>query len=154
MKLSRTLLALGFVALAVLAFATTAQAKPQYCEFECTGSSACSTSCTDFESGNVITCGQYGVCDSGGCGCDGYIYGTSGADTLSGNAARNCIYGLGGDDTLYGNSGGDKLYGGSDDDTLYGGSGDDCLYGGSGWDHLDGGSGTDYCTEGEYYTSC
>jgi Ca2+-binding RTX toxin-like protein len=153
MKSPRTLSLLGLSLLVILALAATADAKPQVCWIECTASSACSTSCTD-DLGIVITCGQWGVCDTGGCSCQSYIYGTSGGDTLSGDAYNNCIYGFGGDDTISGNSGGDKLYGDAGNDTLYGNSGNDCLYGGSGWDHLDGGTGTDYCVQGEAYVSC
>jgi|GEM_PF-3441365 len=162
MKSLKTLSVLAFALLAVLALATAGQAKPPSCEFSCTTSTTCSAYCTDQfgefgPPGGVITCGQWGVCNSGSggsCSCQTYIYGTGYPDTLTGNSYNNCIYGYGGDDTIYGNSGGDKLYGGDGNDTLYGGSGDDCLYGGSGSDHLDGGTGNDYCTEGETYVSC
>jgi len=159
MKSLKTLSALAFALLAVLALASAVQAKPLYCDIQCTTSTACSTYCTDRfgevgSPGQVITCSDWGVCDRGGCTCQTYIYGSSNPDTLSGDSSNNCIYGLDGNDTIYGSSGGDKLYGDGGDDTLYGQSGDDCLYGGSGSDHLDGGTGTDYCTQGETYVNC
>jgi serralysin len=57
--------------------------------------------------------------------------GTSGNDTIRGNAAANVLigglgldslYGLGGNDTLYGDDSGDHLYGDDGNDTLYFGS--------------------------------
>lgn len=90
------------------------------------------------------------------------VYGTEGADTLTGTAARrNYLYGLGGNDTLngkelddmldggagsdklYGNAGNDTLYGGDGSDTLSGSTGNDILVGGAGADTLDGGTGAD-----------
>lgn len=62
------------------------------------------------------------------------IFGTSGDDSLSGNAFGNYIYGLAGYDDLEGGDGDDVIEGGDDDDVLRGGAGDD---------HLDGGDGND-----------
>jgi|GEM_PF-1166498 len=81
------------------------------------------------------------------------VYGTEGADTLTGTTGRkNYIYGLGGndtlngkelDDTLDGGAGSDRLYGMAGNDTLDGGAGNDRLYGGDGNDVLAGGIGND-----------
>jgi len=81
------------------------------------------------------------------------VYGTEGADTLTGTTGRrNTIYGLGGndtlngkelDDTLDGGAGSDRLYGMAGNDTLYGGEGNDTLSGSTGSDILVGGAGND-----------
>ncbi len=129
------------------------------CDESCSCVRSCSYGCDD--EGDPSTCSDSGnlciyspECSPPSCRCGINIYGTSGNDTLTGNAYNNCIYGYAGDDSLYGSGGHDKLYGGSGNDSLYGGDGNDCLYGGSGFDYLDGGPGTDYCTEGETYVSC
>ncbi len=67
------------------------------------------------------------------------VYGTSFADTLTGDANANFLHGRGGgNDTLVGGAGDDSLYGGFsasvDNDTLIGGAGADILYGGGGVD--------------------
>ncbi len=95
-----------------------------------------------------------------------YVFGTPGADTLSGTPQSTLTYGLGGDDALSGLSGPDCLVGGPGDDRLdggpgadvllggdgadrlSGGPGNDVLYGGPGDDHLDGGPGNDVCYRG------
>lgn len=83
---------------------------------------------------------------------DDYFYGTSAADTITGQTGRNLIYGFGGNDvltganavdTIEGGDGADQLFGLGADDTLDGGIGDDALDGGSGNDTLRGGDGTD-----------
>jgi Ca2+-binding RTX toxin-like protein len=71
------------------------------------------------------------------------VYGTTGNDILTGNAAANLLQGGSGNDTLNGDGGNDILDGGSGDDTLIGGAGDDDLYGGTGIDSLNGGAGID-----------
>jgi Ca2+-binding RTX toxin-like protein len=79
------------------------------------------------------------------------IYGTSGADNLTGTALNDNLYGYApggagldtGDDTLTSNAGNDRLFGGGGNDTLAGGAGNDGLYGGVGDDTLDGGAGND-----------
>ena len=97
----------------------------------------------------------------GGAGGFENIYGTSGTETIKGDANANLLRGgRGGSDTIYGYAGNDILYGhGQDSDsasdssytsakTLYGGEGDDILYGGAGEDILDGGTGKDTLTGG------
>jgi serralysin len=71
------------------------------------------------------------------------LTGTSGNDTLNGDALDDDLYGLAGADTLTGNGGADYLDGGAGNDTLNGNDGDDTLIGGAGRDRLDGGAGTD-----------
>lgn len=61
-------------------------------------------------------------------------YGTSGADTLSGDLWRDSILGGAGDDDLSGDGGDDRLFGGDGADILTGGLGDDELVGGLGAD--------------------
>jgi serralysin len=74
------------------------------------------------------------------------IKGSNFADTLTGNAGANRLYGLDGNDTLSGGAGTDRLYGGIGNDILRGGAGDDRLDGGAGADAIDGGDGTDQIT--------
>src|SRR5262245_52226142 len=82
------------------------------------------------------------------------IYGTNGADNLSGtdNQLGDRIFGwpLGGDeptdtgnDTLSGLGGNDQLFGGGGDDTLIGREGNDQIIAGAGADFLDGGADAD-----------
>ncbi len=66
-----------------------------------------------------------------------------GADTLTGNALDNALYGMRGNDLLYGAAGADDLNGGAGDDKLYGGTERDRLHGDAGGDLLDGGAGDD-----------
>ncbi len=60
--------------------------------------------------------------------------GTSGEDTLSGNAQENHMSGNDGNDTLYGHGGNDSLYGGVGNDFIDGGAGHDVMAGGEGDD--------------------
>jgi Ca2+-binding RTX toxin-like protein len=53
------------------------------------------------------------------------LTGTAGADTLTGGALDDHLYGLGGNDTLTGNAGNDYLDGGTGADTMTGGAGND-----------------------------
>jgi Ca2+-binding RTX toxin-like protein len=80
-----------------------------------------------------------------GCGAiTGIVYvGTSAANTRTGLARTDIMFGLGGNDTLRGAGGVDCLYGGVGNDVLRGGSGADRLFGDSGNDRLDGQSGND-----------
>ncbi len=72
------------------------------------------------------------------------VYGTQGADALTGTAGRrNTLYGLGGNDTLTGREMDDTLDGGAGSDTLKGWRGNDTLIGGAGDDKLYGESGSD-----------
>ncbi|MBF0332721.1 MAG: cadherin-like domain-containing protein [Alphaproteobacteria bacterium] len=70
------------------------------------------------------------------------IFGTQGADHLSGGGA-NVIGGGPGDDTIVGGNGADQLYGGSGDDIISGGTGADLIVGGHDDDGLSGGNGAD-----------
>ena len=73
-----------------------------------------------------------------------HIYGSSiSADTITGNASNNTLFGFGGVDVLNGLDGNDYLNGGSAADTLNGGEGNDVLVGGTGGDILNGGNGLD-----------
>ena len=72
------------------------------------------------------------------------IYGTFGADTLTGTSGADQVYGFGGDDSLSCGAGNDVIYGDTGNDTLDGGVGDDSLYGGEGYNLLLGQSGNDY----------
>ncbi len=81
-----------------------------------------------------------------------WIWGTSGADTLTGTSGDDTIIGRDGNDTLDGAGGADDIHGGAGNDTttggagndlLHGGEGDDTLYGGDGLDTLYGGAGAD-----------
>lgn len=74
---------------------------------------------------------------------NGWVYGTSGGDTITGNAGNDLYDGLGGEDFIYGRGGNDHLRGGAEDDALYGGADSDTLRGEAGDDELDGGTGDD-----------
>ena len=69
------------------------------------------------------------------------IFGSSYADTLTGDANGNQLYGGAGNDSLSSGGGGDTLHGDAGDDSLSGGDGDDWLDGGDGNDVLNGGAG-------------
>jgi Ca2+-binding RTX toxin-like protein len=56
--------------------------------------------------------------------------GTSGPDTLNGNASRNLIEGNPGADYIAGKGAADKLYGNRDNDEVHGGDGSDNINGG------------------------
>ena len=58
------------------------------------------------------------------------LIGSSGDDTLTGDASANRLEGGVGNDTLYGKGGADTLFGGVGDDILVGGAGGDAMYGG------------------------
>jgi len=75
---------------------------------------------------------------------DGSMLAGPGADTVTGAAGNEMIYGNQGADRLLGNGGADTLYGGQDNDILSGGSGADWLYGNRGGDALSGGVGDDW----------
>ncbi|MCP5338371.1 MAG: putative Ig domain-containing protein [Pseudomonadales bacterium] len=60
------------------------------------------------------------------------LYGSPGADTLTGSDKHSTIHGREGDDILTGGAGSDHLYGDESDDTLEGGPDRDELFGGSG----------------------
>ncbi|HET6213884.1 MAG TPA: calcium-binding protein, partial [Micromonosporaceae bacterium] len=85
------------------------------------------------------------------------LIGTTQADTLSGDAGPNRLYGRDpaydlagkgdiedGGDWLAGNGGNDTLYGYRGNDALYGGDGNDRLIGGPNADSMYGGAGNDY----------
>jgi len=79
------------------------------------------------------------------------IYGNNGAgtpgddqaNTLTGGAGSDQLFGAGGNDMLDGGEGRDRLSGGTGNDSLTGGGGDDRLDGGGGADTLAGGAGND-----------
>ena len=71
------------------------------------------------------------------------LYGSSNADQLTGNNARNVIGGELGNDTLVGNGGDDAMNGENGNDSLDGGDGADRLVGGAGIDTIHGGTGND-----------
>lgn len=75
------------------------------------------------------------------------IYGTSGDDTLYGDANDNFIIGYEGADTLYGGDGNDFLAGKDGNDTLYGQAGSNFLYGEGGNDTYVYGGGYDFIQE-------
>lgn len=65
------------------------------------------------------------------------LRGSSGADSISGQAGDDFLYGNGGDDMLRGRQGNDQLFGGAGADRLQGGQGDDLMVGGAGADRFD-----------------
>ncbi|WP_433796320.1 calcium-binding protein [Actinoplanes sp. CA-252034] len=73
------------------------------------------------------------------------LTGTSGDDTLIGNAAPNEIDGYGGDDAITGGPGDDHLLGSDGDDRLWGSEGNDTIETRGGVNRADGGPGSDVC---------
>ncbi|HEX8061935.1 MAG TPA: Ig-like domain-containing protein [Allosphingosinicella sp.] len=71
------------------------------------------------------------------------LKGTNKADTLTGTAQNDSIFGDNGNDVVNGGAGDDRLFGENGDDALNGGAGDDFLDGGNGNDMLSGGAGND-----------
>ena len=69
-----------------------------------------------------------GVCPPCG-GIEATIYGTVGADNITGTTKRDIVLALGGNDTVRGLAGNDVLCGGFGNDTLIGGGGRDRLLG-------------------------
>jgi len=85
------------------------------------------------------------------------MFGTAGADALTGGSKNDLIIGFEGNDVLSGGGGNDCLVGGSGQDILNGGSGNDIhdgghqndiINGGSGNDRIDGGLGNDQIDSG------
>ncbi|HWO57503.1 MAG TPA: calcium-binding protein [bacterium] len=76
------------------------------------------------------------------------LRGSALADTLTGDAANNKIWGGAGNDTLNGGDGDDTLYGEAGNDTLNGGNDNDTLYGDAGNDTLNAGAGNDILVGG------
>jgi Ca2+-binding RTX toxin-like protein len=70
-------------------------------------------------------------------------YGTAAADSLTGNADANRLFGYGGNDTISGGAGNDILLGDLGNDLISGGDNDDEIWGEAGADTLDGGAGVD-----------
>ncbi|MEZ5911978.1 MAG: M10 family metallopeptidase [Paracoccaceae bacterium] len=86
------------------------------------------------------------------------IFGTSGANSLTGGykddkvyggAGNDYVSGFFGDDTVSGGSGNDRAYGSYGNDTVYGSSGNDYVMGNDGDDSLNGGTGHDNCYGGD-----
>jgi serralysin len=71
------------------------------------------------------------------------VYGSAFADSLSGNALANGLFGQDGNDVLHGFEGNDQLNGNAGDDSCYGDDGADMIHGSDGNDLLDGGAGLD-----------
>ncbi|MCW5626637.1 MAG: hypothetical protein KIT73_18120, partial [Burkholderiales bacterium] len=92
--------------------------------------------------------GTDGADQISGGSSDDFLYGRSGNDEIRGLALQDYIEGNDGNDTLWGGWGADTLYGGAGDDRLEGEDGADWLYGGDGNDRLVGGAGHDYLEGG------
>ena len=71
------------------------------------------------------------------------LWGSKGANTLSGLGGADFIMGEDGDDTIYGGGGSDSLNGNRGSDTIYGGMQGDSISGGDGADTIYGGNGAD-----------
>ena len=74
---------------------------------------------------------------------DNALWGRLGADEIDGAGGNDSLHGEAGQDTLTGGSGNDELDGGAASDELHGGSGNDTLSGGDGSDTMAGGTGDD-----------
>ncbi len=72
-----------------------------------------------------------------------FLEGTSGNDTLTGQALNDWLDGKEGDDTLYGGDGDDSLLGRGGNDLIYGGGGNDNIAASDGDDEVHGGPGND-----------
>lgn len=89
-----------------------------------------------FADGNSLNAAQLSVLGNA-------IYGTEGADILTGFVEDNTLYGLGGDDSITDTGGNNTIYGRDGNDTLTGGAGSDTLDDGLGADTMAGGAGND-----------
>lgn len=87
--------------------------------------------------------GDSGVGEAADPADDGFYFGGSASERLTGSVGDDLIDGMGGDDSLAGAGGDDLIDGGDGLDLLFGGQGDDILIGGSGNDTVDGGQGDD-----------
>ena len=84
----------------------------------------------NFADGTSLTAAQVSILGN-------VLYGTSGADTLSGSNATGAIYGFGGNDTITDAGGSDTIDGGDGNDTITdSGNGTNLLKGGSGNDAI------------------
>jgi len=97
MKSLKIFALLAFALAAVLSVATAVQAKPLYCELQCTSSTPCSTFCTDRFGevgfpGEIITCSEWGICNWGGF-TQAAISSTTTAAMLFGGGTSQCIPG-------------------------------------------------------------
>jgi|GEM_PF-2155891 len=94
MKSLKTLSALAFTLLAVLALASAVQAKPNICRLQCTPSISCSILCTT-PYGEIITCGEWGICGGAAYSqaATTVIDGTTNPSTPSGDVSSLCIPG-------------------------------------------------------------
>ncbi|MGK9165319.1 M10 family metallopeptidase C-terminal domain-containing protein [Inquilinus limosus] len=79
--------------------------------------------------------------------------GSAYADTLTGDAGSNTLWGRDGADALSGGAGNDALYGENGVDSLQGGDGNDTLIGGWDADTLDGGVGIDAANYAESFAA-
>ncbi|RMC36506.1 calcium-binding protein [Paracoccus alkanivorans] len=77
-----------------------------------------------------------------------HIFGTDGADTLSGQVGPDVIRARAGDDMASGNAGNDAIHGDGGNDHLTGDDGNDRLHGGTGDDILSGSNDEDYLVGG------
>ncbi len=77
------------------------------------------------------------------------ITGTNKGDKITGNWAKNVIYGEDGNDTISGKTGDDRIYGGNGRDTINGDHGNDKLSGNKGIDTIRGGYGNDHIRGGD-----
>jgi Ca2+-binding RTX toxin-like protein len=84
---------------------------------------------------------------------DDDLEGTSGNDTLVGNAGNDTLQGLDGNDILNGGLGNDTLQGLDGNDILNGGLGNDSLVGGTGIDILIGGAGNDTASDVDFISA-
>jgi Ca2+-binding RTX toxin-like protein len=71
------------------------------------------------------------------------VDGTSGRDTIYGDAQNNYVFAYQGNDKIYGRGGNDQLSGAAGADRIFGDAGNDVISGGAGRDTLTGGSGRD-----------
>jgi Ca2+-binding RTX toxin-like protein len=92
--------------------------------------------------GNVIVATNAADTRTGTAGTD-LMYGYGGNDVLHGAAGADCVAGQSGNDRLFGDSGGDFVFGGSGDDRIAGQGGNDAVYGEAGNDRVTGGAGND-----------
>ncbi|WP_374468529.1 calcium-binding protein [Phenylobacterium sp.] len=78
------------------------------------------------------------------------LWGTRKADTLTGTAGSEKIFGLEGHDRISAGAGADKVWAGDGKDTVLGGAGADQMWGEEGQDSLDGGAGDDILMGGDH----
>ena len=83
------LAALAFLIM-LLCISNSGQARPTYCDHECTFSSCGTQECTHPETGNIITCSAWGTYNTSDIDCDGVTNPADNCPSVSNPGQENC----------------------------------------------------------------